>query len=71
MSETTDLRSINVLLGDFTVKLMQRDDVTDIWVNANAWPLYGILPVVTRNFAPVKILLSDWISQDTTPVFRA
>ena len=34
MSETTDLRSINVLLGDFTVKLMQRDDVTDIWVNA-------------------------------------
>ncbi len=35
MSETTDLRSINVLLGDFTVKLMQRDDVTDIWVNAD------------------------------------
>ena len=35
MSETTDLQSINVLLGDFTVKLMQRDDVTDIWVNAD------------------------------------
>ncbi|MBR1495494.1 MAG: P-type conjugative transfer ATPase TrbB [Acidaminococcaceae bacterium] len=35
MSETADLQSINVLLGDFIVRLMQRDDITDIWINAD------------------------------------
>ena len=40
MSDTADLQSINVLLGDFIVNLMNRDDVTDIWINADGLVWY-------------------------------